>query len=72
MKVSCLKAIVKANRLHQFSNNSLNRNNLYNIAKSKSNQTHSFGSLLIALTFNLIFISHFSFASLKENFACCI
>ena len=27
--ISCLKAIVKANRLFQFSNNRLNRNHLY-------------------------------------------
>ena len=48
MKVSCLKAIVKANRLHQFSNNRLNRNYLHNTAKSKSNQARSFGNLLLS------------------------
>ena len=46
--ISCLKAIIKANRLFQFSNNRLNRNHLYNTAKSKSNQAHSFGNLLLS------------------------
>ena len=46
--ISCLKAIVKANRLYQFSNNRLNRNHLYNTAKSKSNQARSFGNLLLS------------------------
>ena len=45
--ISCLKAIVKANRLYQFSNNRLNRNYLYNTAKSKSNEARSFGNLLL-------------------------
>ena len=46
--ISCLEAIVKANRLYQFLNNRLNRNYLYNTAKSKSNQARSFGNLLLS------------------------